>query len=131
MAGDTYTDSLPDASNAKSVSNLTTINGQTVATSKGGCYTIPYYYYSYTASRQVANGYDDCIVCKGSSVADSCTEGFTQKENCTPHTVYKTEYYTDYAYGATLPSGATIKQTYYTKGCGYTNGQILSATITY
>lgn len=131
IAGDTYEDAYPDARGAQEVTGLTKVNGVTVSTTSAGCYTKPYYYYKYTASRQVANGYDDCIVCKGSSVADQCTEGFEKKEGCTPHTVYKTEYYAAYAYGSELPSGASIQATYYTKGCGYTNGQIVSATITY
>ena len=131
VAGDTYTDALANTSGASSPSGLTTVNGQTVSASKGGCYTTPYYYYSYRGETKTKIGYDDCIVCKGSSVANSCTEGFTRKENCTPHDTYRTDYYTAYAYGATLPSGASIVTTYYTKGCGFTNGQIVSATITY
>ena len=130
-AGSTYTDAYPDARGAQAVTGLTTVNGVTVSTSKTGCYTKPYYYYSYTGTKQVPNGFDDCIVCKGSSVADQCTEGFTKKEGCTPHTVYKSEPYTAYAYGSTLPQGATIQKTYYTNNCGYTNGQIISATVVY
>ncbi len=131
VVGDTYEDALIDTSGAASVTGLTTVNGVSVTTSKGGCYTTPYYYYKYTASRKVENGFDDCIVCAHSSIANGCNGGFTMKENCTPHTIYKTEYYDAYAYGSSLPSGASIVKTYYTKGCGYTNGQIISATIVY
>ena len=136
----TYTDTLISATGAESVSE-TTVNGQTVSTSKGGCYTTPYYYYSvYHAASSTTTtcggGYHQegyAGKSDGGSypvyVCNTC--GYTQVGGVWgthTRTVTTPAYYT-YHYGTSY-SGSLLR-TYYLKTCGYTNGQLLSATITY
>ena len=146
QSGLTYVDDEFDAvvgeGHAASVANLTTVNEQTVSTVKGGCYTTPYYYYSYTYTYKEKTGTEqECdkswnganTSCNGTvnEYGDTCYGGWTYS-NCRTVDVYETKTGTAYAYGtSTSGTNPKILATYYLKSCGMTNGQLLSATITY
>lgn len=137
----TYTDDTFETKGATSVSNLKTVNNQTVSTTKGGCYTTPYYYYSVhhsggTHTMQCNGGYHQegyegkpdggsypvyvCNVCGYRQVGGKWL-GHTRT---TRDPDYDTYHY------STTKTG-NVRATYYLKSCGYNNGQPISAEITY
>lgn len=143
----TYTDDIIGTSNAASVNEIT-VNGKTVSTTQGGCYTKPYYYYSifhpatsssYTvdcdgyyiqdgyAGRSDVGGSYPVYKCSKCSYSQVGGQWLGHKRTVTTTTPASTSYH----YGEIVPSNGTIISTYYLKNCGYTNGQLLSATITY
>ena len=139
----TYVDNLTSAAGASPVSEIT-INGRNVATAKGGCYTTPYYKYTYTST--ITYTYqveDECktsgCYCTGGWDASTytCAGGWNCEnatKSCTYKTVTGTKTETKTAYGTEAEMAAnkgTAITTYYLKSCGYSNGQVLSATITY
>ncbi len=135
----TYVDNIFGTSGAPAVANLTTVNGVTVSTVNGGCYTTPYYYYSYTYTEPVKTGQkEECDStwqggCDGSwnRDTDTCSGGWVHS-NCRMVDTYTDVQKTGYAYGAsTSGTNPQIIATYYTKSCGMENGQLLSATIVY
>ncbi len=120
------------------MSNLTTVNNQSVSTVRGGCYTTPYYYYSYKYKERVqtgtkqecdANWHGGCDI--EIYEGDTCSGGWVFS-NCRDVPTYDDVERTGYAYGtSTSGDSPQIITTYYLKSCGYTNGQLLSATIIY
>ncbi len=134
-------------SNAGAVSSQTTVNGTTVSTIQGGCFTKPYYKYTvyhegtsysyqtacngYYIESGYASGGDGssypvykCSECSYSQVGGTW-HGHTKTVSAT------TPAYTSTEYGYSLPSNGTLVSTYYAKTCGYDNGALLSVTITY
>ena len=143
----TYTDDIIGTSNAASV-NETTINGQIVATSQGGCYTTPYYKYTYSTKEEkeyvssvtrpsynpISGGwnmvtftYDKNGNQTGATTLYACNE---YDQSTTVVGKYKVNV-TKTGYGVSVPTGGQITATYYLKTCGHSNGELLSVTITY
>ena len=119
--------------------------------SGGGCYTIPYYHYSYNVP----------VYCSGTLrytgtsgtdhgdrwykfKCDSCGASYNSYSSTGPvignghssisckewlGTVISTK--TEYADGYSVPSGATLVSTSYQIGCGMNAGQIVSYTVSY
>lgn len=138
----TYTDSSLSTSNAAAVSTEIVVNGQTVSTVQGGCYTTPYYYckihYPGSSYSEYCDGYyiEDG---KGSNPNSTAVLTWYKCSKCSYRQLGGTwnghsRTVTTPAYDKNeyrdSPSG-TILATYYKKSCGYTNGTVVSATITY
>ena len=132
------------------------VNGKMVSTVQGGCYTTPYYQYTYTVnttksyvSRETKPSYNyisgawSMVSKYYASEADYVKGNYYKADThyvCGEYDVYpQGQYgYSTYTvssnvtgYGTTVPNGATKKATYYLKTCGYANGQIIKATIVY
>lgn len=136
--GATYEMDTFNTGGATAVSTERVVNGQTVSTVRGGCYTTPYY--QYTCSRQVpavygphdfywkvtgaSSGVTTCRYC--GMVIGSGTESSWGGNTCLRRAAY-TETWT--AYGTTV--GGTVTATYYLKTCGYKNGQAIQAHVEY
>ena len=136
----TYTDTNINASGAASVSE-TTVNGKTVSTTQGGCYTTPYYVWTTTKAVHVDAVYTShsfTTVSSGSAVYQKCsrcgmtitagTSGSWGGNTCKVRDGYDTTV-SETHYSTTMPSAA--HSTYYLKTCGHANGELLSVTITY
>lgn len=146
----TYTDDTFETKGATSVSNLKTVNNQTVSTTKGGCYTTPYYYYSvhHAGARCTARCHaieeghesgrtysDGRPIWAAASVCDA-GHHFTDYGECKQYAgqvfgqcPHRDPDYDTYHYSTTKTGN--VRATYYLKSCGYNNGQPISAEITY
>lgn len=143
----TYSDSSISSTGAAFV-NETTINGQIVATSQGGCYTTPYYKYTYSTKEEkeyvssvtrpsynpitggwnmVTFTYDKNGNQTGATTLYACNEYDQSTTVVGKYTVNVTRT----GYGVSVPTGGQITATYYLKTCGHSNGELLSVTITY
>lgn len=145
--------SLPTS--AKQV-NEKLVNGKMVSTTKGGCYTTPYYQYTYktTTTRQYvatetrpsynpSSGGWNMVRFYYANEQAYASHNYYKADTlygCNEYDVYPSGTYTygsttvstnSVGYGTTLPSGATLNATYYLKTCGYSNGQTIKATIMY
>lgn len=132
------------------------INGKMVSTTKGGCYTTPYYKYTYTVKSTKSYVATDTRPSynPSSGAWNMVRFYYASEDDYKKHNYYKAdtlygcgEYdqypsgrytYNTYTvnssatgYGESVPSGATINNTYYLKTCGYSNGQTIKATIVY
>lgn len=140
VVDDTYTDSIIGTSGAKSVIE-TTVNGQTVSTTQGGCYTTPYYVWTtstvvdvparYTTHNFVVTGSGTAVYCQCTRCGMTITKGTESSWGGNTCKVSDAYSYTSTQthYSTTMPS--VSHSTYYLKTCGHNNGEILSATITY
>lgn len=148
----TYTDDIIGTSNAASVNEIT-VNGKTVSTIQGGCYTTPYYYVSRsitktgtcTATVHVDGPYgaNNELTYRYWFTHSSCGEKYTgghkdwhqaNEGRYTGPTTYSHTYsYTENAkiYTSEPLDTDTVLATYYLKSCGYYNGEVLSVTLTY
>jgi hypothetical protein len=138
----TYDDGTFNTNGAKAVSNLTVQNGQTVSTVKGGCYQTPYYKYTTTTTTNHPAVYGPhnfvTITNDSGGVVDRCTQcgmvighgtgGSWGGNTCKVRDAYTTTSSQTH-YSTTRPSNPSA--TYYLKSCPYSNGQTLSAEITY
>lgn len=150
--GDTYTDAFSDKTGAATV-NETTVNGVIVSTTQGGCYTTPYYYVSRSTSKTGTctatvhvdgpYGANNELTYRYWFTHSSCGEKYTgghkdwhqanEGHYTGPGTYTHTYNYTETSktYTTTLLDNDIVIATYYLKDCGYSNGEILSMTITY
>lgn len=134
----------------------TIVNGKVVSTQKGGCYTTPYYQYTYTTttSKQyvatetrpsynpISGGWN-MVRFYYASEKDYNSYNYYKADTlyaCGEYDQYPQGRYTygtttvstnSTGYGTSLPNGAKLKATYYLKTCGYSNGQTIKATIIY
>ena len=160
--------SLSEAENNTSLS-LSSVSGgyadSYLASSSGGCFTEPYYSYTYTTSSTCSAGTSDftvyaagqrddewgntvyfayakCNVCGGRTPDYSCYGSSSEAQrNCRAHVLQGTLAISHAPVTKTLngegsasdmPSNVISKSIIgYSLSCGYTNGQVLSATITY
>lgn len=143
----TYNDSSIGKTGASAV-NETTINGQTVSTTQGGCYTTPYYKYTYSTKEEkdyvssvtrpsynpISGGwnmvtftYDKDGNQTGATTLYACNEYDQSTTVVGKYTVNVTKT----SYGTTTIAGSKVEGTWYLKTCGHTNGELLSVTITY
>ncbi len=151
-AGLTYTDTTTSASGAASISEIT-VNGQTAATTQGGCFTTPYYHYTTTTTTACTKngGYTYYTVSDSSHTSSdgNCDAGYTCAARCnvcggTGRSHGNSPTYADAVNNVSHNSISTtitgyttdssqsgIDETYYIKTCGYANGEVISVTITY
>ncbi len=142
----TYQDNTIKTTGAASVGTLRTFGSYTASTVKGGCYTTPLYYYSYTYSYNVSVPYQstcsetyNCHEEKhGSMYENNGQGGYTTETVCDTRSYSCTQYRTETRTGTnsgytTNPSQQGVNGTPvgYLKSCGYENGETLSATISY
>lgn len=135
----TYDDDTFNTNGAKAVSNLVIKNGQTVSTTKGGCYQTPYYYYEYDVEHPaIPSGYrmEVGIGCDPNGGTASlpiyeCSKcHYRQYGGYWTHDCGKPAWI-EHRGGYTTNKTSGVKATYYLKSCPYSNGQTLSAEITY
>ena len=133
----TYTDDVIGTSNAASVNEIT-VNGKTVSTTQGGCYTTPYYKYRSTRTvGKTLTGYtygpdpwiDQLVWTRDDGVVEYQGGGNWTKSSAPSIGTRGTSTVTGVAYGTTY--SGTLLGTYYLKTCGHKNGELLSVTVTY
>ena len=148
QSGQTYTNTTTNASGAAAVNELTVDNGKVASKTKGGCYTTPCYYVKHAGTRCTAG----CSALEyGHESGQYYPSGapiWQAKSQCTAGHVfddygvarqYPGQYFgqcpvvskESYAYHYDTNYKGTLVATYYIKTCGHTNGEIISATITY
>jgi hypothetical protein len=134
----TYDDGTFNTNGAKAVSNLTVQNGQTVSTVKGGCYQTPYYKYTYTIDHPAESGgycqqvgYGSRPDVGGSYPIYECSKCHYRQVGGQWHHDCSKPAWKEYRSGYTTNKTSGVEATYYLKSCPYSNGQTLSAEITY
>lgn len=127
-------------SNSSTYDGHSTLNDDSKVANSEGCYTKPYYYYSYHYQQEHINrtviGNEGHYILAGTSRCTVCgAENVKGSDDCPGRPIYRTSttYTTETGTGEgfELPDDAFDVTTKYTCSCGHNKGEMIGAVVLY